>query len=136
MILEAAKVVHVSGVLLMGICSHESGNFKYNYVQKDHGSPSYGVCQIKENSARQMGFKGTTEELMHSKINIKYAAKYLKYEQDRYGEDGWIYLVSAYNAGSYIENKRTGCPKNMRYIRLVQKKLPEPFRYKLNCGDM
>lgn len=106
-----------------------------SYSAYDKGSPSYGVCQIKEASARQLGFKGRTSELMNSKINIKYAALYLKYEQDRYGKNDWVVLVSAYNAGTFKpSNKVKGCPKNFKYVRLVQKKLPEDFQDRLECG--
>jgi soluble lytic murein transglycosylase-like protein len=135
-ILNAAKVAKVSGILLTGICSHESNDFTMNYAPHDHGSASYGICQIKENSARQMGFTGLPIELMDPKVNAKYAALYLKYEQDRYGEDDWCVLTSAYNSGSYNEStKMPGYPKNLKYVRLVQRKLPDDFKDRLSCGN-
>jgi soluble lytic murein transglycosylase-like protein len=134
-ILNAAKSAKVAGALFLAICSHESRNFRANYTPDDNGSASYGVCQLKFNSAVQLGFKGTQEQLKNPKINIKYAALYLRYEQDRYGED-WVKLTSAYNAGSYVEStKKPGCPKNLKYIRLVQLKLPEELKDRLSCGD-
>ena len=135
-ILSAAKAAKVSGVLLLAICNHESGGFKYNYTAYDKGSPSYGVCQLKEASARQVGFKGKTEELMSSKTNIKYSALYLKYEQNRYGENDWCILVASYNSGSWLESKKSpGYPKNLKYVRSVQRKLPEDFKDRLSCGN-
>lgn len=134
-ILSAAKSVGVSGTLLLAICSHESSGFKFNYAAHDHGSPSYGVCQVKLNSAVQMGFKGNPEDLKNTKTNSLYAAKYLKYEQDRYGDD-WVKLASAYNAGSYNESHSVyGCPRNLKYVRLVRNRLPLKFKNRLNCGN-
>ena len=130
-LLSAAKIAHVSGTLLVAICSHESMDFQLNYVAHDMGSPSFGVCQLKEFSARQMGFKGVASDLNKPEINAHYAALYLSYQQKRYGED-WLLLVGAYNAGSYLPNE-DGCPKNMKYIRLVQEKLPEDLKPRLDC---
>jgi soluble lytic murein transglycosylase-like protein len=135
-ILNAAKVAKVSGALLLAICSHESNNFTMNYAHNDKGSPSFGSCQLKENSARQMGFKGKAKDLMSPWVNAKYAALYLKYEQKRYGND-WVKLVASYNAGSYRESDIVlGCPRNLHYINLVRKKLPPKLQNKLNCGEM
>lgn len=131
-ILSAAKLVGVSGILFFAICNHESAGFVQNYAPMDHGSPSFGSCQIKYETAVQLGFKGLPIELMRPEVGTKFAALYLRYQQNRYGDD-WIKLVSSYNAGSYIKS-RSGCPKNMRYIRMVQSKLPLEFQNKLNCG--
>jgi len=134
-ILNAAKVAKVSGTLLLAICSHESNNFTMNYVPHDHGSPSYGQCQVKKNTAELLGFKGKPEDLMNPETNIKYAALYLAYQQNRYGEDDWVMLTSAYNAGSYLPSaKVVGCPRNLKYVRLVKKKLPLEYQNRLDCG--
>ena len=132
-ILNAAKVAKVSGVLLLALCSHESGGFKHNYAAHDNGSPSYGSCQIKKLTAEFLGFKGDPMLLNKPKINSHYAALYLKYQQSRYGDD-WVKLVASYNSGSYMEGKVPNCPRNLRYLKLVQKKLPLDLREKLNCG--
>jgi soluble lytic murein transglycosylase-like protein len=63
------------------------------------GSPSHGVCQIKYFTAVTMGFHGKPKELNDPKINAKYAALYLRYQEERYGDD-WVQLTSAYNSGS------------------------------------
>lgn len=136
-ILNAAKAVKVSGILLVAICSHESSRFTVNYSPNDKGTPSYGVCQIKEDSARQVGFTGKAEDLNKPKTNALYAAKYLKYEQDRYGENDWCILTAAYNGGSYLESKKNpGYPSNLGYVRLVQKHLPDDFKDRLSCGNI
>jgi soluble lytic murein transglycosylase-like protein len=135
-ILNAARAVHVSGTLLLAVCSHESNNFTMNYSAHDKGSPSYGSCQLKEATARQMGFTGKDKDLMNPWINAKYAALYLKYQQNRYGED-WVKLVASYNGGIFRESDIVpGCPRNLRYVNLVRKKLPIKFQNKLNCGDI
>jgi len=134
-IISAAKTVGVSGTLLVAICSHESNNFTNNYSAFDKGSPSFGSCQIKEASARQLGFKGNSSDLNNPKINALYAAKYLKYQQDRYGEEDWCPLVAAYNSGTYLKSKYPGYPRNLKYVRLVQRRLPDDFKDRLSCGN-
>lgn len=134
-IANAAKAAHVSAALLYAICSHESRSFTLDYALYDNGSPSYSVCQVKKDTAVFLGFKGDPMELRRAEVGIKFAALYLKYQQDRYGENDWCSLVSSYNAGSYIESKiKPGFPKNMKYVKLVQNKLPDNLRYKLNCN--
>jgi hypothetical protein len=134
-ILNAAKAAHVSGVLLLAICSHESNEFKTNYVELDNGSPSHGFCQVKLDTAIQLGFKGNPEQLREPKVNARYAALYLKYQVDRYGDD-WCRITASYNSGSYVESENLGYPKNLNYVRLVQRKLPEDFKDRLSCGNI
>lgn len=134
-ILSAAKAVGVSGTLLLALCAHESAGFTQNYAAMDKGTPSFGSCQIKNFTARFLGFNGNPEELNKPEVNARYAALYLKYQQSRYGEN-WVKLVSAYNAGSYKESSVViNCPRNLRYVKLVQKRLPDNFKNKLNCGN-
>lgn len=136
-ILSAAKAAGVSGALLLAICNHESAGFTKNHSNYDRGSPSYGSCQIKFSTAQQLGFKGSPNLLDQPKINAHYAAKYLKYQQDHYGDRDWLLLTAAYNAGSYKPSlKVRGCPKNLQYIKLVQAKLPLEYQSKLDCGHV
>lgn len=135
-ILKAAKAAKVSGSLLLAICSHESLNFTLDYAANDGGSPSIGICQLKEATAKMVGFTGTVKELMKPETNVKYAAKYLKYQESRYGSRDWCKLVAAYNAGSYNESKRVpGYPMNLKYVRLVQKHLSKDLKQRLSCGE-
>lgn len=133
-ILNAAKIAHVSGVLLLAICTHESGGFTNNYNPNDKGTPSIGSCQVKEATANFLGFKGNPKKLMNPKINARYAAKYLAYQQTRYGEDDWVKLTASYNAGSYKTGRIAGCPRNLKYVKLVQKKLSDDYKSRLSCG--
>lgn len=131
----AAKAAKVSAVLLYSICSHESRGFTLDYSIYDNGSPSYSVCQVKSETAKMLGFKGSPTELRNAYIGAKYAALYLKYQQDRYGDD-WVKLTASYNSGSYNpSNKVRGCPRNLKYLRSVQEELPDYLKYKLNCGE-
>lgn len=133
-IIKAANAAKVSSVLLVAICSYESQDFKKPFNPSDSGSPSYGICHVKEDTARMMGFKGDVKELMNVKVNAKYAARYLKHQETRYGESDWVRIVAAYNAGSFLESKKIpGCPRNLKYLRRVQNKLEEELKEKLNC---
>lgn len=132
-ILAAAKAAKVSGVLLLAICGYES-NLTNVVVYHDGKSPSYGICQVKYETAQMIGFKGKAESLISPTVNAKWAAKYLAYQGKRYGEDDWCKLVAAYNAGSYNESKKVpGKPRNLKYVRRVQKRLPDEFKPRLSC---
>ena len=105
-LLNAAKAAKVSGTLLVAICSHESGNFRLNFAPHDHGSPSFGICQVKEDTAKLFGFKGDPQLLMNPEINAKYAALYLRKQLERYSGD-ICKATAAYNAGRFNESKKS-----------------------------
>lgn len=85
--------------LLSSLCFVES-KYDINAIHKDDGkSDSLGVCQIKLATAKQFGFKGTKTQLMNPYTNIHYAAKYLKYQIDRYHGYTTKAIIS-YNKGS------------------------------------
>jgi soluble lytic murein transglycosylase-like protein len=135
-ITAAAKAAKVSAVLLYSICAHESRDFTLDFALYDNGSPSYGICQLKEGTAKMLGWKGKDPmELRNPYTNVKYAALYLKYQQDRYGSEDWCILASAYNAGSFIESsKKPTFPRNLKYVNLVKEKLDKSIQHRLNCG--
>ncbi len=131
-IFAIAKTVKVSGPLLLAICSHESG-LKNVVTENDKGTPTYGVCQIKLPTARMLGYKGSWYGLMDPQINIRWAARYIKYQEARYGDD-WCKIVSAYNGGSYTESRHApGKPRNLAYVQSVREKLDENLWHKLSC---
>jgi soluble lytic murein transglycosylase-like protein len=132
-ITAAAKSAKVSVALLYSICSHESNGFILDYAQYDNGSPSFGVCQIKHETAKMFGFKGQPMELRNAEVSTKYSALYLKYQLDRY--NGNVCKATAsYNSGTYMEStKKPGFPKNLKYVRLVQKRLDKSLQPMLNC---
>lgn len=133
-ILLAAKAVKVPGALLLAICMQETG-LNNAMVPHDGHSPTYGICQVKLETAQMIGYKGTAKQLMIPQENAKWAAKYLRYQLDRYDND-WCQAVAAYNAGTFNESKISpGFPRNLKYVRNVQKKLDEPFQDKIACGE-
>lgn len=136
LIINTAKTVGVPGDLLLAICRNESGDFRYNYNGYDRGSPSFGPCQVKKKTAQKLGFRGTNAHLMEPEINVYWAAKFLRYQQDRYGDD-WVKLTASYNSGSYHPSKKVlGCPRNLGYVKKVQKWLPVNLQGMLNCGTL
>lgn len=134
-ILAAAKAAKVSGALLLAICTHESGLNNIT-VPHDGGTPSYGICQVKYDTAKMLGFSGKEKDLMLPKVNAKWAASYLKYQETRYDGD-WCKIAAAYNAGTYNESKKKpGCPRNLTYVRNVQSKLHEDLQSNMECGTV
>lgn len=132
-ILLAAKKAAVSGALLLAICTHESG-LKNIESKQDGGSSSYGICQVKYETAKMIGFTGQAKDLMVPEKNAKWAARYLRYQFDRY-EDDWCKVTAAYNSGTYNESKKVpGKPRNLAYVKYVQKKLDEGLQSKLSCN--
>lgn len=133
-ILAAAKAAKVSGTLLLAICTQES-NLTNAYVLHDGGSPSIGVCQLKLGTAKMLGFKGSEKDLMNVTVNSVWAAKYLAFQQNRYG-DNWHMLAAAYNAGSYNPSTKVqGCPRNLRYVKAVKSKLDGYYHPRMACGN-
>lgn len=114
---HAAEAVGISLELLRAVCSVESNLNPSAHHKLDGYSDSYGLCQIKHETALGLGFKGSPKKLFDPKINAYYAAKYLDYQLGRYDGD-WLKAISAYNAGSYRMS-------NMKYVRKVLKKLGE-----------
>jgi soluble lytic murein transglycosylase-like protein len=134
-IVNAAKAAKVSAILLYSICAHESNGFTLDFALYDNGSPSFSVCQIKKDTAIMLGWHGKDAmELRNPTVGAKYAALYLKYQLDRYNGDT-CKAIAAYNAGSYLESiKKPGYPKNLKYVRLVSKRIPKEYRKELVCG--
>lgn len=128
----AAKQVGVSASILVAVCSHESGGFRYNHNENDKGTPSFGACQVKEATALQMEFKLNRKQLSDPKINAMIAAKYLKWQLNQYDND-YCHAVAAYNSGTYFESK-TGLPKNIKYVQAVKDLIEDESERKLlNC---
>lgn len=84
--------------LLASLCYVESKHSVNAIHHDDGGADSLGICQIKLNTARDLGFRGTAKQLMEPKYNIKYAGKYLQKQMRRY--HGQVNkAVIAYNQG-------------------------------------
>lgn len=104
--------------LLSAICYIESKHDPEAVNQDDGDSESLGICQIKEETARSIGFKGTKEQLMRPRTNVYYAAKYLKQQLNRYDNNA-MKAVAAYNAGSYKPSRRHEGAVNRGYVKKV-----------------
>ncbi len=95
---------HLPPGLLSSLCFVES-NHKTEAVHINDGKTnSYGVCQIKLETAKWLGFKGTATELMKPKVNIYYAGKYLARNLKRY-HGNVNKAVTAYNKGHADSDK-------------------------------
>ncbi len=103
--------------LLSAICFMESSHRTHVVNEFDGGSPSIGLCQIKLNTAKMVGFTGTAEELKDPSANAYWAGKYLKKQLDRY-EWSYYKAVAAYNAGRFIASK-SGNAVNKHYVNKV-----------------
>lgn len=117
--LTTSKAIGLPAGLLSAICYVESAHKDRVVNIHDGGSPSYGVCQIKYKTARELGFTGTAYELRSAKPNILYAGKLLKRQLNRYKGD-IKKAVAAYNSGTYHQHK-SGLPRNNRYVKKVFK---------------
>lgn len=84
--------------LLSSVCYVETGHRESVIHRKDGQGDSLGVCQIKLKTARQMGFKGSEEQLLLPVYNIHYAGLYLSHQIKRY-HGNLKKAVIAYNLG-------------------------------------
>ena len=121
MILEAILFASISNMvppqLLLAICKTESHlNPSATNFNDGQGRHSHGLCQVQTRTARYMGYRGPVKDLYNPYINAQYAAKYLKYQLDRYGGN-WRKAVAAYNAGRAV--KREGKFVNQDYVDQV-----------------
>lgn len=134
MILALAKTVGVPGTLLLAICTHESGGVN-RVVANDGPSSTFGICQVKYETAKMLGFKGRDKELLLPKVNVEYAAKYLKYQLNRY-YGNWCKATAAYNSGTYNPStKMIGKPRNLKYLKSVALFLSDKEKNNLACGQ-
>ena len=114
--------------LLKAICSVESDFREHVVVYNDggKGDNGYGLCQIQYGTAIHMGMHHDSRcqnrvsrycSLLRAEVNLKYAARYLSYQLERYQGD--IHkVISAYNAGTAITT-------NKQYVKKVLKRLKE-----------
>ncbi|MCC5963206.1 MAG: lytic transglycosylase domain-containing protein [Rhodobacteraceae bacterium] len=49
-----------------------------DYRPRARNGPYWGLMQILPQTARQMGFRGTPEELLDPEVNLTYAGRYLR----------------------------------------------------------
>lgn len=73
MINRAAREHEIPAQLLHRVIQRESG-----YRADARNGPYWGLMQIKPQTARTMGFRGSPEELLDPEINLRYAGRYLR----------------------------------------------------------
>jgi soluble lytic murein transglycosylase-like protein len=103
--------------LLSAVCMVESNHNPKAIHYNDGKGHSLGVCQIKYETAKLVGYKGTAEALRGPKTNALYAGKYLRYQLIRYDGD-IVKALAAYNAGKFNPTK-SGIPRNLKYVKKV-----------------
>lgn len=115
----SARLSRIPTTLLRAVCWVES-NHRTVKTKSDgvDGRNSYGICQLKLQTARDMGFTGTAKELMQPHWNIYYAAQYLGYQLRRY-HGNVKKAVKAYNRGHCSGSV------NCQYVRKVMKAYKE-----------
>lgn len=123
LITSAAKAASIAPTLLLAVCHTETG--LHNVVSPHDGhSASYGVCQVKLATAREIEPKTRAMDLMRPSVNVRIAAKYLAKQIRRYG--GRVHCgVAAYNAGSVRYCPRIDNNYNNGYFKKVSRKLRE-----------
>lgn len=78
-----------------------------NYNPAAQNGPFFGLMQIRYETARSMGYKGTPIGLLDAETNLKFGAKYLRgaYLVAGYSAERAIAL---YHSGYYYHAKRAG----------------------------
>jgi soluble lytic murein transglycosylase-like protein len=114
--IKYGKIFKVSPLILMSICQVES-NLVNVVNHSDGGSKSYGICQVKQETAKMLGYKNIN--LLVVENNIKVAAHYLAKQYNRY-DNNYNYAIAAYNAGK-LNLTHTGEIRNVYYVRKVKK---------------
>lgn len=112
----AASIAKVPEKLLMSICWHESNFRKTGVTHMDGGSLSYGICQIKMDTAKAMARLYKYSRPSHSFLentsgNALFAALYLKHQLYLY-DNNWRLAADAYNKGNAVS-------ANSRYVNHV-----------------
>lgn len=76
---KAEQKYQLPNGILGAIAIVESNNNPLAFVKEDGRTrkSSYGILQLQLAAARQVGFKGKAKELLNTKTNIEYGARYL-----------------------------------------------------------
>jgi soluble lytic murein transglycosylase-like protein len=95
--------------LISAVAYVESRHDHKAFVKEDGYSKqsSFGLMQIQLGTARQMGFKGKSKELLRPDINIEFGAAYLRWLLN-YTKNDYAKALTCYNAGPYSELCKSG----------------------------
>jgi hypothetical protein len=119
----AAISAGVPPALLLSICFQESGLTNKTSVV-DGSSASYGVCQVKLNTARMFNKSAHPSHLFSPERNARYAALYLAYQLKRYRYNTRCAVI-AYNRGS----AKSGCEFDSNIDNLHTKYSKDVFKH-------
>lgn len=102
LISKYASVYDVPESLVRRVVQRESG-----FNPGARNGPYYGLMQIRHETAKTMGYRGSASGLLDAETNLKYAVKYLRgaYVTAGYNSDG---AVRYYARGYYYDAKRLG----------------------------
>lgn len=102
LIAKYAAVYDVPESLVRRVVQRESG-----FNPGARNGPYYGLMQIRHDTAKSMGYRGTASGLLDAETNLKYAVRYLRgaYITAGYNSDG---AVRFYSRGYYYDAKRLG----------------------------
>ena len=110
--------------LLESLCYVESKHTISSISIADGKSDSYGICQVKLETAQFLGFKGSFKDLLKPEVNIFYAGKYLNYQRMKYYDI--TKALVAYNRGNSLNKTRSEYSdkvlKRWKEIRWMPKK--------------
>lgn len=128
-IIHAADDAEVPRELVLSICWGESSFRNKGVTHVDGETPSYGICQVKLETAKFMdkvykhAIKATKKNLEDPYTNALYAARYLHYQLNRYDQD-WRLAVDAYNRGSAIGHKTKYVRRFIKNKEHIKKNIP------------
>lgn len=94
----AALAQQVPPELLLGVCWVESHHNPNAVAPLDGNEDSLGLCQIKLSTANDLGFRGGRAQLMRPEENARWAARYLRFQLNRY-HGNIDRALTAYNQG-------------------------------------
>lgn len=134
LIRHAKREGAINPQLVLAITDIESSKDS-KVVSKQGRSSHYGLMQLKPQTARLMGFRGATSDLLEWKTNVKYGVKYLNQKLKRYKSKQAA--ASAYNAGeafpcTSMQKCHLGDFENQRYVDLVM----DRYQRKIKCGSV
>lgn len=103
-IFKASDHFKVERALMLGLIMWESGfNTNEQLFEKNVNDFSVGLCQVRYETAKGMGFKGKLADLFDPYTNVYYGARYLS-ERLHENNNNYPDSLSAYNAGHVSKN--------------------------------
>lgn len=107
--------------VLLAMCAVESSNVHNAINIHDGNSSSYGECQVKYHTAKQMGYQGSITKLwLDQNTNRQVAYRYLDWQVKRYNGNV-VKGIAAYNSGTV--KYKNGKLVNQRYVDKVLKEM-------------